>query len=62
MFGGFLKVGSGKASVAKLLLGSSLSAGFVFAIGVNQSAQANSKSIVAVEPLICDLVSAIALP
>ena len=62
MFGGFLKVESGNASVAKLLLGSSLSASFVFAIGANQAAQANSKTIIAVEPLTCDLVSAIALP
>ena len=57
MFGGFLKAGSGNASVAKLLLGSSLSASFVFAIGANQAAQANSKTIIAVEPLTCDLFS-----
>jgi len=62
MFRGFLKAGSGNTSVAKLLLGSSLSAGFVFAISANQASQANSKTIIAVEPLTCDLVSAIALP
>ena len=62
MFGGSLKAGSGNASVAKLLLGSSLSASFVFAIGANQAVLAKPKSIVAVEPLTCDLVSAIALP
>jgi len=62
MFRSLLKIGSGKISVGNLLLGSSISAGFIFAIGANQSVQANSKSIVAVEPLTCDLVSAIALP
>ena len=62
MFEDFLKAGSGNASVTKLLLGSSLSASCVFAIGANQAAQAQPKSIIAVEPLTCDLVSAIALP
>ncbi len=40
----------------------SLLAGAVFLTGVNQSVQAKPNSIVAVEPLVCDLVSAIALP
>ena len=62
MFRGLLRTGSVKGSVAKLLIGSSLSSGFVFTIGANQSAEANSKSIVAVEPLVCDIVSAIAPP
>ncbi len=45
-----------------MLLGGSLSFGFVFGIGANQTAQANSKTIIAVEPITCDLVSAITLP
>ena len=44
------------------ILSNSLLAGAVFLIGVNQSVQAKPNSIVAVEPLTCDLVSAIALP
>ncbi len=62
MFRGFFKTRPAKRSVARFILGSSLSAGFVFSFGANQSAQANSKSIVAVEPLVCDVVSAIAPP
>ena len=62
MFRGLLKTSSSKGSISRFILGSSLSAGFIFTIGVTQSAQANSKSIVAVEPLVCDLVSAIAPP
>ena len=62
MFRGLLSIRSGKISIGNLLLGSSISAGFIFAIGTNQRVQANSKSIVAVEPLTCDIVSAIALP
>ncbi len=44
-----------------ILKGSLLAGAFLFS-GINQSAQANTKSIVAVEPLVCDLVSAIAPP
>ena len=62
MFRGLWKADSAKGLGARLLLSGSLSAGFIFTIGANQSAQANSKSIVAVEPLVCDIVSAIAPP
>ena len=62
MFKGLSHCDTEKLSIARLILNSSLSAGCIFAIGANQSAQANSKSIVAVEPLACDVVSAIALP
>ena len=62
MFKGLSHCDTEKLSIARLILNSSLSAGCIFAIGANQSAQANSKSIVAVEPLTCDLVSAIAPP
>ena len=44
------------------ILSNSLLAGAVFITGVNQAVQAKPNSIVAVEPLVCDLVSAIALP
>jgi zinc/manganese transport system substrate-binding protein len=44
-----------------ILKSSFLAGAFLFS-GINQSAQANSKSIVAVEPLVCDVVSAIAPP
>ncbi len=40
----------------------SLLAGSIFFAGINESVQAKPKSIVAVEPLVCDLVSVIALP
>jgi len=58
MFRDLFKAGS----VTKLLIGSSISAGFVFTIGVSQSVQVNSKSTIAIEPLVCDVVSAIAPP
>ena len=44
-----------------ILKRSFLAGAFLFS-GINQSAQANTKSIVAVEPLVCDIVSAIAPP
>jgi len=44
------------------ILSNSLLAGAVFLTGINQSVQAKPNSIVAVEPLVCDLVSAIAQP
>ena len=44
------------------ILKSSFIAGAFLFSGINQSAQANSKPIVAVEPLVCDVVSAIAPP
>ena len=41
---------------------SSLLLGTIFLSGINQGVKAESKSIVAVEPLVCDLVKAIAQP
>ncbi len=46
----------------KTILKSSLLAGAFLFSGINKTAQANSKPIVAVEPLVCDVVSAIAPP
>jgi len=46
----------------RTILKSSLIAGTVFLTGFNQSAQAKPKPIIAVEPLVCDVVSAIAPP
>ena len=51
-----------KPIINKTVLKSSLVAGAFLFSGINQSAQANSKPIVAVEPLVCDVVSAIAPP
>ena len=51
-----------KSIFNKTVLKSSFLAGAFLFSGINQSAQANSKSIVAVEPLVCDVVSAIAPP
>ena len=51
-----------KSIFNKTFLKSSLVAGAFLFSGINQSAQANSKPIVAVEPLVCDVVSAIAPP
>jgi len=51
-----------KSILNKAILKSSFLAGAFLFSGINQSAQANSKSIVAVEPLVCDVVSAIAPP
>ncbi len=48
--------------INKTALKSSLVAGAFLFSGINQTAQANTKSIVAVEPLVCDIVSAIAPP
>ena len=48
--------------INKTVLKSSLVAGAFLFSGINQTAQANTKSIVAVEPLVCDVVSAIAPP
>ena len=48
--------------INKTTLKSSLVAGAFLFSGINQTAQANTKSIVAVEPLVCDVVSAIAPP
>ncbi len=52
----------GKTIFNKTVLKSSFLAGAFLFSGINQSAQANSKPIVAVEPLVCDVVSAIAPP
>jgi zinc/manganese transport system substrate-binding protein len=51
-----------KPIINKTVLKSSLVAGAFLFSGINQTAQANTKSIVAVEPLVCDVVSAIAPP
>ena len=51
-----------KPIINKRVLKSSLVAGAFLFSGINQTAQANTKSIVAVEPLVCDVVSAIAPP
>ena len=51
-----------KPIIDKTVLKSSLVAGAFLFSGINQTAQANTKSIVAVEPLVCDVVSAIAPP
>ena len=51
-----------KSIFNQTILKSSFLAGAFFFSGIHQSAQANSKSIVAVEPLVCDVVSAIAPP
>ena len=51
-----------KSIINKTVLKSSLVAGAFLFSGINQTAQANTKSIVAVEPLVCDVVSAIAPP
>ena len=51
-----------KSILNKRILKSSFIAGAFLFSGIHQSAQANSKSIVAVEPLVCDVVSAIAPP
>ncbi len=56
------KSGEVKTSIKPKFLKNSLLAGAVFFTGINQVVQAETKSIVAVEPLTCDLVSAIALP
>ncbi len=49
-----------KSSIKPKLLKNSLLAGAVFLTGINQGVQAKPKPIVAVEPLVCDLTSAIA--
>ena len=51
-----------KPIINKTVLKSSLVAGAFLFSGINQTAQANTKSIVAVEPLVCDVFSAIAPP
>tara|TARA_Y100001968_G_scaffold213807_1_gene196746 strand:+ start:450 stop:1910 length:1461 start_codon:yes stop_codon:yes gene_type:complete len=51
-----------KSIFNKKVLKSSLIAGAFLFSGINQTAQANTKSIIAVEPLVCDIVSAIAPP
>ena len=51
-----------KSIINNKVLKSSLVAGAFLFSGINQTAQANTKSIVAVEPLVCDVVSAIAPP
>ena len=62
MFKSLLKNSYAKGAISRFIVGSSLSTGFIFAISANQSVQAKAKAIVAVEPLVCDLVSAIAPP
>ena len=51
-----------KSIINQTVLKSSFLAGAFLFSGINQSAQADSKPIVAVEPLVCDVVSAIAPP
>ncbi|WP_320663906.1 metal ABC transporter solute-binding protein, Zn/Mn family [Prochlorococcus sp. MIT 1223] len=51
-----------KPLINRVILSNSLLAGAVFLTGISQSVQAQPSSIVAVEPLTCDLVSAISLP
>ena len=50
----------GKPLLGRKIINTSLLAGTVFLTGMNQGAQAKPSSIVAVEPLVCDLDSAIA--
>ncbi len=49
-------------SITKIILKNSFLAGSIFISVFAQRVQASSNSIVAVEPLVCDLVKAIALP
>ena len=51
-----------KSRINKTIFKGSLLAGALLFSGINQTAEANSKPIVAVEPLVCDVVSAIAPP
>ena len=57
-----IKQVSGKSIINRKIVSNSLLASAVFLTGINQVVHAETKSIVAVEPLVCDLVSAIALP
>ena len=52
----------GKSLLGRKIINTSLLAGAVFLTGIDQGVQAKPSSIVAVEPLTCDLVKAIALP
>ena len=60
MFNHFCEALQRKPSISRAIINSSILTGAVFLSGIHQGAQAQSKSIVAVEPLTCDLVSAIA--
>jgi len=60
MFKHFCEKPQRKPSISRTIISSSILTGAVFLSGIHQGAQAQSKSIVAVEPLTCDLVSAIA--
>ena len=60
MFNHFCEALQRKPSISKAIINGSILTGAVFLSGIHQGAQAQSKSIVAVEPLTCDLVSAIA--
>ena len=60
MFNHFFEALQIKPSISRAIINSSILTGAVFLSGLHQGAQAQSKSIVAVEPLTCDLVSAIA--
>ena len=60
MFNHFCEALQRKPSISRKIINSSILTGAVFLSGIHQGAQAQSKSIVAVEPLTCDLVSAIA--
>ncbi len=51
-----------KLSSKKTIFNASILAGAVFLSGINQGVQAKTRPIIAVEPLTCDLVKAIALP
>ena len=51
-----------KSLLGRKIINTSLLAGAVFLTGVNQGVQAKPSSIVAVEPLTCDLVKAFSLP
>jgi len=60
MFNHFCEALQRKPSISRAIINSSILTGAVLLSGIQQGAQAQSKSIVAVEPLTCDLVSAIA--
>ena len=51
-----------RLSINRSILKTSLLAGAVFLSGTAQGVQAKEKAIVAIEPLVCDLVKAIAPP
>ena len=62
MFFRVFKEENKKFSSKKTIFNASILAGAVLLSGIDQGVQAKPSSIVAVEPLTCDLVKAIALP